>query len=261
MTCTFDDKEINRESDPGDVIESLVAPKELQSHHGNETNSTVSLTLTDVLGNAVPSDNVPLGKKVLLVARTDGAGGEQGIYPISCDAVSDSAGVRYAVLRAGCGDGIVLRKSAGFSTTGRTTTSPYFKVFDLGIGHHIRFQCNFSLCEGTCDGSTCRLSRRKRFVYQTDIHNADSYVFKRHDSETSPRPITVTSRSDSTMSFSRKTVTPSRQRYFTVNERDRLRGKRKLWHYFTLSLLSVYIILFFTISLVICHRNTSKRDT
>ncbi|XP_067658978.1 vitelline envelope sperm lysin receptor-like [Haliotis asinina] len=161
VTCTFDDNG-NQISPNQTVDESLVAPLEIQTHNGKKAVSTFSLVLTDVLGAHLTNKNVPLGRKVVLTASTDGKNKEKGLRPDGCDAIGTLTGRRYSILRAGCGDGVVFSQKQGFVTNGLTSMSPYFSAFDMAGEPSIRFECNFTLCEKVCDGSSCANERRRR---------------------------------------------------------------------------------------------------
>ncbi|XP_071110558.1 vitelline envelope sperm lysin receptor-like [Haliotis cracherodii] len=161
VTCTFDENG-NQISPNQTVDESLVAPLEIQTHLGKKAVSTFTLTLTDVLGAHLTNKKVPLGRKVVLTASTDGKNNEKGLRPDGCDAIGTLTGRRYAILRAGCGDGVVFGQKDGFVSSGLTSMSPYFSAFDMAGEPSIRFECNFTLCEKACNGSSCSNERRRR---------------------------------------------------------------------------------------------------
>nr|UNY67748.1 VEZP21 [Haliotis tuberculata] len=160
VTCTFDK---NGQSKSGFkvVSDALLAPREIQTNLGPSSKSGYSLDMTDVLGNALPN-TVDIGRMVKLTAKSDGRGGESGLRALSCDVVGVKTTKRYAILRAGCGDGMIFKKTAGFTTKGLTSVSPYFATFNLFQDEEVFFDCNFTLCRKACDGSSCATARRKR---------------------------------------------------------------------------------------------------
>ncbi|XP_046576674.1 vitelline envelope sperm lysin receptor-like isoform X2 [Haliotis rubra] len=160
VTCTFDK---NGESKSGSKIitDALLAPREIQTNLGPLAKSGYTLDMTNVLGNALPS-TVDIGRMVKLTAKSDGRGGESGLRALSCDVVGVKTNKRYSILRAGCGDGMIFNKTAGFTTKGLTSISPYFATFNLFQDEEVFFDCNFTLCRKACDGSSCATVRRKR---------------------------------------------------------------------------------------------------
>lgn len=150
VSCTFDPVGVDDSSNQ-QMVEGLIAPTEIQANKGDDSTSTFNLELVDVKGRSLSSTNVQLGRTVMLSATTSGS---EGIRPVSCYAIDGNS--RYAILRAGCGDGIVFPKDAGFVTTGTNTTSPYFTAFSINAAAVVSFTCTFITCElNTCDGSSC----------------------------------------------------------------------------------------------------------
>ncbi|XP_076088143.1 uncharacterized protein LOC143058521 [Mytilus galloprovincialis] len=126
------------------------------------------LQLIDILGEVIPNGPVAMSKKVQLKLTVDTADYE-GVIPYDCRAVSKDRGTSYRFLLAGCGDGTIIPKNKGFTTkTGaadiKTATSPFFKVFKLletTKKGGISYECSFTVCNATCDGSSCAM-RNKR---------------------------------------------------------------------------------------------------
>ncbi|VDI63806.1 Hypothetical predicted protein [Mytilus galloprovincialis] len=126
-----------------------------------------TLQLIDILGEPIPSP-VAMSKKVQLKLTVDTADYE-GVIPYDCRAVSKDRGTSYRFLLAGCGDGTIIPKNKGFTTktgagTIKTATSPFFKVFKLletTKKGGISYECSFTVCNATCDGSSCAM-RNKR---------------------------------------------------------------------------------------------------
>ncbi|XP_067665841.1 vitelline envelope sperm lysin receptor-like [Haliotis asinina] len=162
VTCTFD-KNGESKSDFKIITDALLAPREIQTNLGPLAKSGYTLDMTNVLGNALPS-TVDIGRMVKLTAKSDGRSGESGLRALSCDVVGVKTTKRYAILRAGCGDGMIFNKSAGFTTKGLTSISPYFATFNLFQDEEVFFDCNFTLCRKACDGSSCATVRRKRSI-------------------------------------------------------------------------------------------------
>ena len=161
MTCTYDDKQ-HLISGGYNVGDGMVAPKEIQQHMGFPANTVAVLYLADVLGRTLETNRIYLGRTVRLVATTNGDDGEMGIKPVACDAVGVNTGERYAILRGGCGDGIVFSKSEGFVTDGLLARSPYFRAFHMSGDKNIKFECNITLCPFPCDSSSCATERKIR---------------------------------------------------------------------------------------------------
>ncbi|XP_071097068.1 vitelline envelope sperm lysin receptor-like [Haliotis cracherodii] len=160
ITCTFD-KNGESKSEFKIITEALIAPREIQTNLGPLAKSGYTLEMTDVLGNELPS-TVDIGRMVKLTAKSDGREGESGLRALSCDVVGVKTTKRYAILKAGCGDGIIFDQKAGFTTKGLTSVSPYFASFNLFKDEELFFDCNFTLCKKACDGSSCATARRKR---------------------------------------------------------------------------------------------------
>ncbi|XP_067686910.1 uncharacterized protein [Haliotis asinina] len=161
VTCVYgsrgsDDTRIQSISD------RLIAAKTMQENKGPDSVSTIQLEVVDVLG--APVTFMPQGRKVKLSAKSKGEGRELGIRTIGCDAIGTKTKARYAVIRAGCGDGLIFKKNEGFTTNGLTATSPYFKVFAMRDDNLVKFECNFTMCATKCDGSSCSVSRQRRDV-------------------------------------------------------------------------------------------------
>nr|UNY67744.1 VEZP17 [Haliotis tuberculata] len=161
FTCTFDSKGKSK-NPPQKMGKSLIAPTVLQQNVGVEAKkSTFALSLTDIVGKPVP-DPVSLGRVVYLYATSSGGMNEPGFHPTSCDVLGSKPGSRYAILRGGCGDGIVLPKDRGFNTTGLEAISPFFKALSIDGSTNVKFECNFTVCTKPCDGSSCESARRRR---------------------------------------------------------------------------------------------------
>ncbi|KAK7490853.1 hypothetical protein BaRGS_00017909, partial [Batillaria attramentaria] len=132
----------------------------------NQSTSIVTVTITDILGRPIDGP-LRLGRRVKLVARSDGNGGEKGIRPVACRAVAGNSRnlPTRTVLSAGCGDGYIFGTDDGFYTHGLEAISPPFNVFRYGPGGSMIIICTFAMCDDTCDGSSCRntdVSGRRR---------------------------------------------------------------------------------------------------
>ncbi|XP_046553521.1 vitelline envelope sperm lysin receptor-like [Haliotis rubra] len=161
VTCTLDPRG-SKTSGKKVIKGRVIAPKEIVVNKGAKSKSKLKLLLTDIARQSLNGRNINLGRKVLLIASTDGSSGEKGIRITSCDAIGQTTGKRYQVIRAGCGDGQVFKKTLGFVTTGLTAMSPYFDMFHLDNDKIVTFDCNFTLCKTQCDGSSCENQRRRR---------------------------------------------------------------------------------------------------
>ncbi|XP_067665840.1 vitelline envelope sperm lysin receptor-like [Haliotis asinina] len=178
VSCSFGDYGV-KSTATKQALHGLIAPSELQFNKGPQLSSSIHLGLVDVKGASI-GPNIPAQRKIQIKATTDGKDGEVGLRVSSCDVVGVNSKERYAVLRAGCGDGIIFRKDEGFTTVGRSSFSPYFVSFHLGDDKSIKFDCNFTSCNTSCDGSSCRTERRRRFALASREHGyiqiqSDSY--------------------------------------------------------------------------------------
>ncbi|XP_071090572.1 vitelline envelope sperm lysin receptor-like [Haliotis cracherodii] len=164
VTCTYDPHSTDESNEQG-IGHSLIAPKEIQANAGKRGTSHLKLLVVNVLDEATPR-KLKRGLLVSLAASSDGTGGEMGLRATACDAVGNN-GVHYAVLRAGCGDGIVFKRTDGFRTDGLNVYSPHFRIFTLKNSVSLRFKCNYTFCSTPCDGSSCidQGARTKRSDY------------------------------------------------------------------------------------------------
>nr|UNY67737.1 VEZP9 [Haliotis tuberculata] len=162
VSCSFGDYGV-KSTATKKALHGLIAPAELQFHKGPKFSSSIHVGIVDVKG-AKLGPNIPAQRKIQIKATTDGKDGEVGLRASSCDVVGVNSKERYAVLRAGCGDGIIFRKDEGFKTVGKSSFSPYFVSFHLGDDKNIKFDCNFTTCNTSCDGSSCGTERRRRFA-------------------------------------------------------------------------------------------------
>nr|BAB15843.1 vitelline coat protein 41 [Omphalius pfeifferi] len=159
VTCTFSPHGTDGSPEQS-IIEGLIAPPELLTNVGPDSPSTFSLELVDVLGGNLANENVHLGRTVQLRGHTAGEGGESVYAQLQCIAMDGSQ--QYAILRGGCGDGIVFPKDVGFTSNGTTTLSPYFEAFGINFTPVIQFKCTFVTCTTDCNGSSCESEARKR---------------------------------------------------------------------------------------------------
>ncbi|XP_067681924.1 vitelline envelope sperm lysin receptor-like [Haliotis asinina] len=192
VTCIFDPT--NKNQTQGSLITAgLIAPEVLSKYKGPAVTSSLKLQLIDVLGKDMLGRKVWRSRKVQLKGTTSGVSGEKGVKPVDCDAIGHSSGKRYAVIRAGCGDGIVFPKNTGFITEGLVTKSPFFETFGIENDTALNFQCNFTLCTKRCDGDSCTNQRRRRAEpfhdLEEPIHGSDILVKSEvhHLAEVEPR--------------------------------------------------------------------------
>ncbi|XP_046543975.1 vitelline envelope sperm lysin receptor-like isoform X1 [Haliotis rubra] len=165
ITCTFDPNALD-DSAKQTIEGSLAAPRAVEVDNGPDTSSSVKLTIADILGNDLdPGEPLTLGRKIILKIKTDGTSKEVGISPWSCDVVGSNPKQRYAVLRAGCGDGIVFPRHSGFTTKGLTATGPFFDSFTLPGEKTLVFECKVTLCSTPCNGNSCGSKRGRRDVH------------------------------------------------------------------------------------------------
>ncbi|XP_046365289.1 vitelline envelope sperm lysin receptor-like [Haliotis rufescens] len=161
ITCTFQPKG-KKDSGPLKIVPGVSAPKVIEGNKAPVSVSVVKVYLADVKGTPL-TGNIPTGKSVRLMAKTT-TPKDLGIQVESCDAM-DSKGNRYSLLRAGCGDGMIIDKNAGFVTRDKSSSSPFFKVFTVNGDWTLRFECNFTICAIKCNGPSCssqKTARRRR---------------------------------------------------------------------------------------------------
>ncbi|XP_050399431.1 vitelline envelope sperm lysin receptor [Patella vulgata] len=149
ITCTYDENG-NRIGSEHEVVR-VFAGRENQKNMGAKSRSKIDLNIVDVRGKPLIS-NIFRGKIIQLRATFEEQ--SKSIKVVSCDAVSNS-GLKHAVLRGGCGDGTVFKLNQGFTTIGNEIKSPYFPAFRLQTGNQLSFRCNFTVCSGKCEGSSC----------------------------------------------------------------------------------------------------------
>lgn len=156
VSCTFGVKGMDG-TVAHHVPEGLLAPLETQSNVGVDAASAVlDLQVVNVLGGDLTGTPIDLDRKIWIRAVSSGADGEVGLKPVSCDAIGMVTNRTYPILRAGCGDGIVFGKHEGFTTSGLQASSPYFPAFNMAGDPVIRFECNFVMCNTTCNGNSCQ---------------------------------------------------------------------------------------------------------
>nr|BAB15930.1 vitelline coat protein 42 [Omphalius pfeifferi] len=156
------------------VIEGCIAPTELMTNAGPASSSSFDLELVDVTGRSLAGQDVHNGRTVQLRGVATSASGVIGIRPVSCFAIDGVAA--YAILRAGCGDGIVFPKDRGFITNGLTTLSPYFMAFEINFASTVTYKCHFVTCDENCDGSSCPVERGRRST--SDCRQTDCGAFR-----------------------------------------------------------------------------------
>ncbi|XP_067662109.1 vitelline envelope sperm lysin receptor-like [Haliotis asinina] len=127
-------------------------PKVIAGNKPPVSKSAIRLYIVDVIGRKLGA-SAPAGKMVRLKAVTLGLR-DKGLRADSCDALNPKGG-RYPVLRSGCGNGMVLKKTKGFITIGKKTYSHFFKLFTVNGDPSISFVCNFTVCDTKCNGPSC----------------------------------------------------------------------------------------------------------
>ncbi|XP_064611313.1 vitelline envelope sperm lysin receptor-like [Liolophura sinensis] len=165
ITCSYDNHG-NSTSNRDRMVSPYIAPEEKQ-HLKGERHKTgnFSLTVIDVLGRQLIDDHLHIGRLVRLKA-VETSGTITAFRALSC-LVSNHL-TSYAILRAGCGDGIIFGKKEGFLTIGSVVYSPYFDAFKLNGSSQVQFECNFTVCESTCNGDSCKLMTKKMKRSSTD---------------------------------------------------------------------------------------------
>nr|UNY67731.1 VEZP3 [Haliotis tuberculata] len=151
ITCTYDPHSTLTSNEQG-IGRGLIAPKEIQANEGKRGASRLKLRVVNIMGKT--PQQLKRGGLVRLATSSDGAGGEKGLRATACNAVGNN-GVHYAILRAGCGDGIIFKQTEGFTTEGLNVYSPFFRIFNLKNSISLGFECNYTLCTKNCNGSSC----------------------------------------------------------------------------------------------------------
>ncbi|XP_064610925.1 vitelline envelope sperm lysin receptor-like [Liolophura sinensis] len=137
----------------------LPSEQKLVSETSRTRQLTFELSVIDITNAVVLTDNIYMGKKIRLRA-VDPSNSVVAFRALSC--VARNGVSSYAILKAGCGDGTVFKKTTGFRTIGKEVISPYFEAFQLKGGDTVQFQCNFTECEERCDGDSCLEEIRRR---------------------------------------------------------------------------------------------------
>ncbi|XP_050416304.2 uncharacterized protein LOC126830088 isoform X2 [Patella vulgata] len=152
VVCTYD--QYGKDASPQhQILDNFIAPRELGTIVGSIVpSSQLKLSIQDV-HNADVKGDMNIDRKYTIYGQYSGPSKGVGLKPVHCDAVS-SSGKRYAILRAGCGDGLVFRKTDGFTTSGKTFRSPYFEGYHLDDSESLSVECNVTLCTN-CAGSSC----------------------------------------------------------------------------------------------------------
>nr|ABE72923.1 vitelline envelope zona pellucida domain 4 [Haliotis corrugata] len=161
ISCSFQPA-ANKKSGSVTVSPGINPAKVIPGNSPPRSKSIIHLYIVDVIGRKLGSA-APAGKMVRLQAVTLGLK-DKGIRPESCDALNSKGG-RFPVLRSGCGEGMVIKRTKGFLTVGKKTYSSFFKLFIVNGDPFLSFVCNFTVCDTTCNGSSCSAKapgRRRR---------------------------------------------------------------------------------------------------
>ncbi|XP_063411805.1 uncharacterized protein LOC134694689 [Mytilus trossulus] len=170
ISCIAEGNKTNVVDSKTIVEDYIPVDKQLVKSLGHDYAGTVTFKLIDILGKDIGA-TVAMSKKVRLLLTVTTAD-YLGVIPYDCKAVSGDGKTSYRFLQAGCGDGTIIPKNKGFTTktiaggNDKTATSPFFKVFKLLEATQsgaISYECSFTVCNATCDGSSCAL-RTKRSV-------------------------------------------------------------------------------------------------
>ncbi|XP_064613308.1 vitelline envelope sperm lysin receptor-like [Liolophura sinensis] len=174
LTCAYD-KSGEAVAKENLIAQWFLSPGEKQTLKGEEeTTIQFNLRMVDVLNRPVNEDSVSIGKKVRLLA-TDNLDASTAFRALSCVAKNNET--EYSILRAGCGDGLVIPRTVGFQTTGGAVSSPYFSAFRLSAGFGVQFDCTFTICVGSCDGDSCvNQLRRKRSSFGLRVKGQTSSI-------------------------------------------------------------------------------------
>ncbi|XP_050399449.2 vitelline envelope sperm lysin receptor isoform X2 [Patella vulgata] len=158
VSCSFNSK-AKISASRHQVVGGLVSPHEKLYNVGTSVSSSyITLNVQDIRRNTI-STSIPIDKVITLYAVSLGTLKEIGLRAVSCYGIGATNKKRYAILRAGCGDGQVIPHNTGFITNGRTTRSPYFKSFYVEGDKLVSYECTFQLCTGSCNGSSCSVGK------------------------------------------------------------------------------------------------------
>ncbi|ESP05437.1 hypothetical protein LOTGIDRAFT_228022 [Lottia gigantea] len=161
VTCVFGDYG-TEQTEETDLRKSDMAPKQIMVNTGNKlADGEFDLEVINVLREPYVGA-IPQGRKVALKATATNAA---GLHVIGCEAKpSSDSSIGYSIIRAGCGDGRIIKNDRGFVTTGAVAISPFFEMFQMDFYTTIQFHCNVTACDEECNGNSCALvaSRRKR---------------------------------------------------------------------------------------------------
>ncbi|KAK6170789.1 hypothetical protein SNE40_019094 [Patella caerulea] len=166
LTCTFARKGL-KSTKALLVKPGFNPPVELRSEAGSKTTSVLTLNIYNVRDQIIKG-SIVRGCRVYLAATTSGRNRELGLRPVSCDAISATSGKRLPILRAGCSTKALWPAFTGFTTIGRRVRSPYFEMIQIEDDQKISFECVFTLCRTSCNGSSCAGSRPKRSSEEED---------------------------------------------------------------------------------------------
>ncbi|CAC5401631.1 unnamed protein product [Mytilus coruscus] len=161
-----------------DIDEDLIPVKsEVVDSFGHDYTGSSSLKLLDVLGEEIIT-KVPMSKKVQL-ELTVTTGEYHGVVPYDCRAISKDGNTDYRFLIAGCGDGTIIPTNKGFTTKEKISKSPFFKIFKLLETTQeggLSYECSFTVCNATCDGSSCSV-RTKRSADSLDQERVTTPIY------------------------------------------------------------------------------------
>ncbi|XP_041378310.1 vitelline envelope sperm lysin receptor-like [Gigantopelta aegis] len=161
-------------------VESRRPVEELLYNMGPLSHSSVEFYLIDSMDKRIVGD-ITLGQTIRIIANLiSNSTLEVSLQTVSCKA----RGVRstYPIILGGCGDGIIIAKDSGFTTSARQTTSPYFRSFRLPGSKSVSFECVFVVCSTDCDGSSCvHADRRKRSAANTELVYTAELTLRYHD--------------------------------------------------------------------------------
>ncbi|XP_063399040.1 vitelline envelope sperm lysin receptor-like [Mytilus trossulus] len=156
LTCSFGD-EIDGHANARKIDDSHFPPKALTDIKSTNISTNLTLDVVDYSGVSLTGKLIPLGKTIRLKGEISATSNETAFRAFSCQAISYDGIETLNILIGGCGDGLIFKKTNGFTTTGSVTFSPFFKAFRMRGNPYIKFQCQFTACQqdGGCNGSTC----------------------------------------------------------------------------------------------------------
>ncbi|XP_041376574.1 uncharacterized protein LOC121389035 [Gigantopelta aegis] len=154
----------------------------------NDTTLNVTLQIADTHGSVLGRASLPFGMAVKLKIESSNINKTFVAVPVQCHLVSVNSKRRYAILKNGCGDGIVMSKTDGFAIYNGTGFSSAFRALDFSTNNRIKFSCNVVFRKyvdtiTTCNNSSsAALTTSGRVEHFRDVNAKIQYMIKGNNS-------------------------------------------------------------------------------